>query len=492
MAKAHERMLPQNIEAERGVLGSLLIDPEAILQISDFLKSEDFYRDAHQTIYSTIVHLYDHRTPADAITLCDALEQQEKLEDIGGIGYILSLVNEVPTSGNVAHYGRIVSRTALLRRLIKTGSDIVAQAFEDSEIDAGSTLEKAEQAIFAVSQYYHGSSSHSAHVRDLVASYFERLEYIYNSMNAVHGVHTGFAQLDSITSGLQRSDFIVLAGRPGMGKTSAALSIAYNAAKNYKHKIGIFSLEMSAEQLIQRLVSMESGIDQQNLRTGWVMDEEWERVINAIGTISDLDIWIDDTAGLTLTQLRSKARRWVSEHHIELIILDYLQLLRMSQIEGNKQRNREQEVAEISKTLKELARELNIPVLALAQLSRAVESRASKVPQLSDLRESGQLEADADIVLFIYRDDVYHPDTDRPNTADIIVAKQRNGPTGEVCVAFDRHQTRFRDISTYLSPDVPRPIRSPFPPQPDEIVLDDEDEGDDDEVIEDEDRDAES
>lgn len=481
MAIVRERMVPQNIEAERGVLGSLLIDPEAILQIGDFLKAEDFYRDAHQILYSTILHLYDHRTPADIITLCDALEQQEKMEDIGGIGYVISLVNEVPTSGNVTHYGRIVSRTALLRRLIKTGSDIVAQAFEDTEADAGSTLEKAEQAIFGVSQHYHGSSSRSAHVRDLVASYVERLENIYNSGKGIHGVHTGFGVLDTITSGLQRSDFIVLAGRPGMGKTSAALSIAYNAAKIHEHKIGIFSLEMSAEQLVQRLVAMESGIDQQQLRTGWVMDDEWERIINAVGTISDLNIWIDDTAGLTLAQLRSKARRWVSEHHIELIILDYLQLLRISQSEDRKQRNREQEVAEMSKTLKELARELNIPVLALAQLSRAVESRASKVPQLSDLRESGQLEADADVVLFIYRDDVYHPDTDRPNTADIIVAKHRNGPTGEVCVAFDRRQTRFRDMSTYTSPDVPRPIRTPFSPSPQqqEIVLDDEEDEED-------------
>src|SRR5712692_5665678 len=441
-----ERSFPCNIEAECGVLGSIIIDPEAVVLVADFLSSDDFYRDAHRTLYGVIMQLYDQRTAADFITICDQLTQQDRLEEVGGASYITSLINRVPTSGNAVYYGRIVSRTALLRRLIAAGGLIVAQAYEDSEEDAALTLERAEQLIFEISQRYSSSTATASHVRELLATYMERLDQLHEHRGTILGVPTGFADLDRLLGGLQRSDLILLAGRPGLGKTGLALSMAYQAASSHQRKVGIFSLEMSKEQLIQRLLAIGSGVDQQRLRTGWIEDHEWERVTAAMGTLSEADIWIDDTSTISTIQLRSKARRWMLEHGLDLIVVDYLQLMQASSSDGRKQENRVQEVSAISRALKGLARELSIPVLALAQLSRAVEQRASKVPQLSDLRESGSLEADSDIVLFIYRDDAYNPGSGRPNTADIIIAKHRNGPVGDVCLAFEKQQTRFRDL----------------------------------------------
>ncbi len=446
-----ERVFPHNLEAERGVLGSIIIDPEAVVLVADFLSSEDFYRDAHRTLYGIIMQLYNQRTAADFITICDALEQQNKLEDVGGAGYISSLINQVPTSGNAVYYGRIVSRTALLRRLIEAGGRIVAQAYEDSEEDAALTLERAEQLIFEINQRYSSSSTTASHVCELLAAYMDRLDQLHEHRGMIQGVPTGFADLDRLLGGLQRSDLILLAGRPGLGKTGLALSIAYQAASRHRRRVGIFSLEMSKEQLIQRFLAIGSGVDQQRLRTGWIEDHEWERVAAAMGTLSEADIWIDDTSTISTIQLRSKARRWMLEHGLDLIVVDYLQLMQASSSDGRKQENRVQEVSAISRALKGLARELAIPVLALAQLSRAVENRASKVPQLSDLRESGSLEADSDVVLFIYRDDAYNPASGRPNTADIIIAKHRNGPVGEVCLAFDKPQARFRDMPVNAS-----------------------------------------
>ncbi len=865
-----ERLLPHNVEAEAGVLGSIIIDPDAVALVTEFLAADDFYRDAHRSIYETVIRLSDQHISADFVTVCDSLEQQGKLEDVGGPSYVTSLINQVPTSGNVVYYGQIVLRTALLRRLIHAGGQIAAEAYADSEQNAAHTLESAEQLIFSISQRFGNATISESHVRDLLATYLTRLDQMAGQRGGITGVPTGFVDLDRLTGGLQRSDLIVMAGRPGMGKclvgntliddpmtgervtieeyvrrqipmayglsengkvrttaishwidsgvkpcyrvrtrlgrvvevtghhpfltvegwkplhaltledyigvptkvecfgtdetmplglvrlmayyiaeggltrntpkfsnadplivedfkriitnkfplcairqygidyevvqsavvgksknpvhtwltelglmgklakeksfplcvwtwnkhylaefiraimscdgcvysskgvpiieftvasellasdmqhaftrfgivsklckknssyngkyfdawrveitspenvqryqqeigwfgekvmrfagykhvltprggnnghapkevwslirkeckdrknppielarqsgqttltghangfnshtnrgishnrlasfanvpenvnlqrvsspdvywdkivsiesigdhkvydltipdgsnfiaqdvfvhnSSLALSIAHAAAKHHQRKIGIFSLEMSKDQLIQRLLAVESGVNQQRLRTGWIEDHEWELILAAIGPINAMDIWIDDTASISTIQLRSKARRWALEHGIDLIIVDYLQLMQSSLSEGQRQKNREQEVSDIAKALKGLARELNIPVLALAQLSRAVESRASKVPQLSDLRESGAIENDSDIVMFIYRDDVYNPDSERPNTADIIVAKHRNGPAGEVCVAFDKSQTRFRDIA---------------------------------------------
>jgi replicative DNA helicase len=436
-----EKLLPQNIEAECGVLGSIIIDPEAIVQVSDFLHSDDFYRDAHRTIYEVIIQLFEERAPADFITICDELERRNKLEEVGGASYITSLINQVPTSGNVEYYGRIVERTAILRRLIHAAGQIAAIAYESN--DAEAALEKAEQLIFAISQRH--ARSDFVHISEILADYMSKLEQLHERRGTIVGVPSGFTDLDRLTGGLQKSDLIVLAARPGLGKTSLALSLAHNAAVKFRRSVAIFSLEMSKEQLAQRLLSMDAAIDQQRLRTGWIEDDEWERIVVAQNTLDEASIWIDDTASIATTELRSKARRLQSQEGIDLIIIDYLQLMQAT-IGGKRNENRVQEISEISRSLKALARELNVPVLALAQLSRAVETRQSKVPQLSDLRESGSIEQDSDIVMFIYRDDVYNQDSEKKNIADIIVAKHRNGPLGGISLYFQASQTRFRDL----------------------------------------------
>lgn len=389
-----EKLLPQNIEAECGVLGSIIIDPEAIVQVSEFLHPDDFYRDAHRTIYEVILQLFEEREPADFITICDELERRNKLEDIGGASYITSLINQVPTSGNVEYYGRIVERSAILRRLIHAAGQIAAVAYEASDADAA--LEKAEQLIFAISQRH--ARTDFSHLRDILTDYMGKLDQLHERRGTIVGVPTGFTDLDRLTGGLQKSDLIVLAARPGLGKTSLALSLAHNAAVKNQNSVAVFSLEMSKEQLAQRLLSMDASLDQQKLRTGWIEDDEWERIVYAMDTLSEANIWIDDTAGITTTELRSKARRLQAEHGIDLIIVDYLQLMQAT-IGGKRNENRVMEISEISRSLKALARELNVPLLALAQLSRAVESRQSKVPQLSDLRESGCLTGDTPIYL---------------------------------------------------------------------------------------------
>ncbi len=389
-----EKQLPQNIEAECGVLGSIIIDPEAIVQVADFLQGEDFYRDANRTIYETILQLYEQRIPADFITICDVLERQNKLNEVGGPGYITALINQVPTSGNVEYYGRIVERNAVMRRLAHAAGEIAAVAYSDDE--AGEALDKAEQAVFAISQR-HTHSDFSA-LKDLMSDYMEKLNQLHQHRGSIVGVPTGFTDLDRLTGGLQRSDLIILAARPAIGKTSLALSLAHNSALKHQQSVAIFSLEMSKEQLVQRLLSMDASIDQQRLRTGWIEDDEWDRVIVAMENLSQGNVWIDDTASISTTEMRSKARRLQAEHGVDLIIVDYLQLMQ-STVGGKRNENRVQEVSEISRNLKGLARELNVPVLALAQLSRTVESRQSKVPQLSDLRESGCLTGDTPVYL---------------------------------------------------------------------------------------------
>ena len=410
-----EKLLPQNIEAECGVLGSIIIDPEAIVQVSDFLHADDFYRDAHNTIYEVILQLYEEHEPADFITICDELERRNKLEEVGGASYITSLINQVPTSGNVEFYARIVERTAILRRLIHAAGQIAAIAYEEGDADIA--LDKAEQLIFNISQRH--ARSDFTHMREVLAEYMNKLDQLHEHRGTIVGVPTGFTDLDRLTGGLQKSDLIVLAARPGIGKSSLALSLAHNTALKYRNSIAVFSLEMSKDQLAQRLLSMDARIDQQRLRTGIIEEDEWDRIVYAMDTLS--------------------------EHGIDLIIVDYLQLMQAT-IGGRRNENRVQEISEISRSLKGLARELNVPVLALAQLSRAVESRQSKVPQLSDLRESGSIEQDSDIVMFIYRDDLYNQESERKNIADIIIAKHRNGPVGEISLYFQASQTRFRDL----------------------------------------------
>jgi replicative DNA helicase len=437
-----EKFLPQNIEAECGVLGSIIIDPEAIPHVADFLQADDFYRDAHRTIYGTIIKLYERREAGDFLTITDELENSNKLEEIGGAGYIISLTHQVPTSANAEYYGRIVERTSILRRLIHAAGQIAAIAYEES--DATIAMDKSEQLIFNITQR-HTRSDFSA-LKDLLSGYMEKISQLSHQKDAVTGVPTGLTDLDRITGGLQRSDLIILAARPAVGKTSLCLTIAHNSAMYHHQSVAIFSLEMSKDQLLQRLVSMEAGLDQQKLRIGWVEDEQWVTLENALSRLEKTNLWIDDTAGISTMEMRSKARRLQAEHGIDMIIVDYLQLMQSS-VGGKRTDNRVQEVSEISRNLKGLARELNIPILALAQLSRTVESRQSKMPQLSDLRESGSIEQDADIVMFIYREDVYNPDSERKNIADLIIAKHRNGPIGEVGLYFQPNQTRFRDLS---------------------------------------------
>ena len=440
-----ERLLPQSIEAECGVLGSILIDPEALVLVADFLHAEDFYRDAHRHIYEVMLHLYNQQRAADFITICDVLESQGKLEEVGGASYVTSLVNQVPTSGNALFYARIVERTATLRRLIGAAAQIAAAAYE-AEDDATGVCERAEQLVFEVTQRALSLGT-DASLAELLTSYMGRLDQLSERRASIVGVPTGFVDLDRLTGGLRRADLIVLAARPSLGKTSLALSLAHNAALQYGQRIGIFSLEMSQEQLTERLMAMETGMNLQRLSTGNIEDHEWERVVAALGRLSDAQIRIDGTSVLSPIQMRSRARRWIVEHGLDLIIVDYLQLMQPSDSSSKrKMENRVQVIDEISRNLKLLARELNIPILMLAQLSRAVENRLSKVPQLSDLRESGAIEQNADIVMFIYRDEVYNQDTERRGVADIIVAKHRNGPTGTFCLRFEPQTTRFRDV----------------------------------------------
>src|SRR6266852_2560010 len=345
-------LLPQNIEAECGVLGSIIIDPEAIVQVSDFLRADDFYRDAHRTIYEVILQLYEEHEPADFITICDELERRNKLEEVGGASYITSLINQVPTSGNVEFYARIVERTAILRRLIHAAGQIAAIAYEEGDADIA--LDKAEQLIFNISQRH--ARSDFTHMRDVLAEYMNKLDQLHERRGTIVGVPTGFTDLDRLTGGLQKSDLIVLAARPAIGKTSLALSLAHNTAIKHQRSVAIFSLEMSKEQLVQRLLSMDAGVDQQRLRTGWIEDDEWERITYSMGTLSEANIWIEDTAGISSIELRSKARRLQAEHNIDLIIVDYLQLMQSS-VGGKRNENRVQEISENSRKLKGLARE---------------------------------------------------------------------------------------------------------------------------------------
>jgi replicative DNA helicase len=391
---AVEKLLPQNVEAEAGVLGSLLIDPEAIVQVAEFLKPDDFYREAHRAIYQASLDLYESGGPADFITLCDELGRRGKLEEVGGTSYVGSLANQVPTSRNALHYARIVERTAILRRLIHAAGQIAGVAY--NEPDADVAMEQAEKLIFDVSQ--RSSRSDFDSVGDILRQYIDKLDQLHEHRGDIVGVASGFTDLDKMTGGLQKSDLLILAARPSVGKTAMALSLAHNAAIKYGHGIAIFSLEMSKEQLVSRLLSMDAMVDQQRLRTGWIDDDEWQRISESVGRLSQTNIYIDDTAGIPLVEMRSKARRLMLDRGFDLLIIDYMQLMQGSGAPG-KGENRQQEISEISRGLKGLARELNVPVLALSQLSRAVESRSDKKPQLSDLRESGCLSGETPVYL---------------------------------------------------------------------------------------------
>jgi replicative DNA helicase len=430
---------PQNVEAEQSVLGSLLIDPDALLKVTPFLRPDDFYRETHGLIYRAIVDLHEQRQPADFVTLCEELERRGQLEHVGGPGYVTSLINVVPTSIHAQHYGRIVERTATLRRLISAASEISSMAYERAD-DEDRILDQAEQLIFGVAQ--RSIERELVPLRTILSDYYDRIEYLYDHRGQTIGVPTGFIDLDRLLGGFQQADLIIVAGRPGTGKTSLAMTIMDHAARRHGLSIAIFSLEMPAQQVVQRLVAGATGIGSQRLRTGEISEDELASIARAMGELSETSIYIDDTPAIAPMELRAKARRLQAEHPLDLIIVDYLQLMQA----GLRMENRVQEVSYISRQLKSLASELHVPVLACSQLSRAVESRPDKRPLLSDLRESGSIEQDADVVMFIYREEMYVEETFKPNIADIIVAKHRNGPTGQLSLRFMKEQTRFANL----------------------------------------------
>ena len=437
-----ERVPPQNIEAEQAVLGAMLIEKEAIARVTELLKGGDFYREAHRLIFEAMLDLYNRNEAVDMITVIELLKREDNLEKVGGIAYVTSLANSVPTAANVHYHAKIVEEKALLRQLIQTSTKIAALGYEGSE-EVSQIVDQAEKMILEVSNRRIGGDF--TPIKSIVLDAFGKIEQLYESRGGITGLATGFKDLDRLTSGLQKSDLILVAARPSMGKTAFTLNIASNVAIREKKAVAVFSLEMSKEQLVQRMLCAEASIDSQKLRIGELEDDDWTKLINAADRLSGAPIFIDDTAGISVLEMRSKARRLKVEHDLSLIIIDYLQLMQGSGGKGGE--NRQQEISEISRSLKGLARELGVPVVALSQLSRSVESRQVKKPMLSDLRESGSLEQDADIVAFLYREDYYNPDTENKNITEIIVAKHRNGPVDSVQLFFHKQFTRFADLT---------------------------------------------
>jgi len=440
-----EKIIPHNLEAEQAVLGSMMIDKEAQYTAVEILQAEDFYKDSHQVIFKSLLSLDAKGEPADMITLTEELRQQNNLEKSGGVGYIAAIANTVPTAANVRHYANIVAEKAVLRSLIKSSTNIANRCYEDQE-DTYELLDSAEKMILEIAD--RRNTNGLVPLKDALSDTLEKIEYLANKKGSVTGVPSYYSSLDRMTSGWQSSDLIILAARPAMGKTSFGLNIALNAAIKGKTSVAIFSLEMSREQLVQRLMSSEAMIDQHKLRTGRLQEEEWIRLTKAAQPLSTALVYIDDTPAISVLELRAKARRLKAEKGLGLLVIDYLQLM----TNGKRTENRQQEISEISRSLKALARELNIPVLAISQLSRAAEQSHDKRPALSHLRESGALEQDADLVMFIYREEYYNPESEKPGIAEIIIAKHRNGPTGNVELGFLKEFTKFVDIDKQHMP----------------------------------------
>jgi replicative DNA helicase len=440
---------PHNLEAEASLLGAILIDADALVKIADSVSVDDFFDPRHQRIYEAVVQLYERRSPIDVLTLADQLKNNSALDLVGGAAYLTELTNFVPTATHVEQYAEIVAQKALRRRLIRASQEIVNLGYDESKA-LRELVEEAETQLFQVSQKHVKQSVIS--IETILAESFDRLDDLHKDKNKIRGVSTGFRDLDEILAGLQRSDLFILAARPSMGKTALSLGLAHNIATLSKEPVLIFSLEMSKEQLVDRLLSTESGVDAWALRTGNLTDSDFEKIGHAMGALGEAPIYIDDTPGITVSDLRTKARREAHQHQIGLIIVDYLQLMSGGSKFGGSD-NRVQEISEISRGLKGIARELNVPLIALSQLSRSVENRNPQIPQLADLRESGSIEQDADVVAFIYREEYYNPDTDRKNITDIFIKKHRNGPTGAVELYFDREKQRFRSLdSKHSSP----------------------------------------
>lgn len=449
-----EKIPPQSIEAEMSLLGSLLIDKEAMLRVADIVKSEDFYKDAHVHIFDTITELYSRSEPLDLLTLSNRLEEKGLIERVGGRSYLATLTNTVPTSSNVVHYGNIVHRKATRRRLLAASQDITRLSFQEDNDDIEQVLDQAQQRLYGVSQVFLKQTF--SPIRGVLADAFERIDELHRNKGQLRGVATGFTGLDNLLAGFQKSDLIIVAARPAVGKTSFIMDVIRNAAVRHNVPVGMFSLEMSKEQLVDRMLCAEANVDLWKMRTGRLSDrpedEDFSRIGHAIGSLSEAPIYIDDSPNINIMQIRTKARRLQAEHGLGMIVIDYLQLMESSN-KGDSD-NRVQEVAAITRGLKGIARELNIPVIALSQLSRVVEQSKPAIPKLSHLRESGSIEQDADVVLFIYRkaaDRNYRPEDippDERGTGEIHIAKHRNGPTGMVKVAFVEAFASYRNLET--------------------------------------------
>lgn len=431
---------PQNVDAEMSLLGAILIDEEVLADVSEHVKPQDFYDKRHAIVFDAVMRLFEKNKPVDLLTLTDELKRKNEIEEIGGSAYLTELTNYVPTAAHAESYAEIVAQKAVRRRLIKASAEISELGF-DEQTTTQELLQQAEAELFAVSDQ--SLKQDLISLESILTDSFDRLEELHRNKGALRGVRTGYRDLDNMTAGLQRSDLIILAARPAMGKTTLVTNLAYNVATIAKQPVLFFSLEMSKEQLVDRMLADASGVDSWNIRTGNLSDEDFSKLSDAMGEMAEAPIYIDDTPGVSVLEMRTKARRAAHEQPLGLIIIDYLQLMQGS---GRHDGNRVQEVSEISRGLKLLARELNVPVIALSQLSRSVESRSPQIPQLADLRESGSIEQDADIVMFIYREAYYNPDTDRDNITDLIIAKHRNGPVGKVELYFHPERLRFMSL----------------------------------------------
>ena len=437
---ADAKIPPQNLDAEMSLLGAILIDEEVMADISDKLRSQDFYDKRHVLIFSAMLRLYERHRPVDLLTLSDELTKKGELEIVGGSAYLTELTNYVPTAAHATTYAEIISQKAIRRRLIKASNDIATLGYNEEQ-DISELLSSAESELFAVSDT--NTKQDLVSLEQILTESFDRMEELHRGGGKLRGIPTGWRDLDNMTAGLQQSDLIILAARPAMGKTTLVTNLAYNVATKAKKSVLFFSLEMSKEQLVDRMLADASGVDAWNIRTGNLSDDDFEKLSHAMGEMAEAPIFIDDTPGVTVLEMRTKARREAHNNPLGLIIIDYLQLMQGS---GRSDGNRVQEVSEISRGLKLIARELNVPVIALSQLSRSVETRSPQIPQLSDLRESGSIEQDADIVAFIYREAYYNPETDRQNITDLIIAKHRNGPVGKVELYFHPERLRFMSL----------------------------------------------
>jgi replicative DNA helicase len=445
-----DRTPPQNIEAEQAVLGAIFLDKEALIKATELIRPEDFYRTTHQRIYEVMIELGDKDEPVDLVTVTSELNDRKWLEEIGGVSYLSDLANSVPSAANVEYYAYIVEEKSILRRLIKAATQIASSGYANQD-EVAQILNEAEKSILDIAG--RKITDGFLPIKDVLIETYERIETLHNSTSDMTGTPSGYRDLDRMTSGFQRSDLIILAARPSVGKTAFALNVAQNVAARAGETVAIFSLEMSAPQLVQRMLCAEGNIDANRMRTGSFQEEDWEKLTMAIATLSKAHIYIDDTPGITVGQIRSKCRRLKAEHGLGIILIDYLQL-----IHGSGKENRQQEISAISRTLKGIARELDCTVIALSQLSRAVEQRQDKRPMLSDLRESGSIEQDADIVAFLYRDDYYDQETENKNVIEILIAKQRNGPVGKVELAFLKEYNKFVNLSRQETGAIPPPM----------------------------------